>query len=331
MPFHVQALMAMDKRTMAPPIADTATPMRQHMTEYIRHLQDTIVAALEALDPSAPKFKQNTWTRDEGGGGRSCTLGRSGADSVLEKAAVNISMIHGTLAPPAIRQMSTEHANLPSDPSPDTVLPFFAGGISIIVHPRNPHAPAVHANYRYFEVASRSDPDALVDWWFGGVTDLTPAYLYDTDARHFHQTLKRVCDAHGEALYPAFKKSCDDYFFIPHRAEHRGVGGIRFDNLSAAPHALLDDATPRPCSAPAIFALVRALGDAFLPSYLPLVPLRSTTPYDASMRRWLLLRRGRSVEFTLVYERGTHRCCWRLRAHLWRLYLYHCVHVVMHV
>jgi len=280
--------------------------IRQQVVEYITQLQGTIITALQALDTRSPPFRRRSWERAEGGGGTSCTFGCAQDDSVLEKAAVNISMIHGMLAPPAIRQMSTEHASLPSDPPSDTKLPFFAGGISIILHPRNPNVPAVHANYRYFEVTSSLDSDEVISWWFGAVTDLTPAYLFEDDAQHFHYTLKEACDEHGAALYPAFKKSCDDYFYIPHRGEHRGLGGIRFDNLSNEPHPLLPDSgPPRPRTANEIFTFVRTLADTFLPSYIPIVNRRSPMPFDSRMRQWQLLQRGRSVEFTLVYERGT--------------------------
>ncbi|THH18323.1 hypothetical protein EW146_g2652 [Bondarzewia mesenterica] len=279
--------------------------MRQQVTGYITRLQDSIVAALEGIDDRAPPFRCQSWERAEGGGGRSCTFGCAQVDSVLEKAGVNISTIHGTLSPPAIRQMSTEHASLPSDPPNDSKLPFFAGGISIILHPRNPNAPSVHANYRYMEVTASPDSEEIVAWWFGGVTDLTPAYLFEEDAEHFHTVLKRACDAHGPALYHAFKKSCDDYFYIPHRGEHRGIGGIRFDNLSNEPHPLLLDGTSRPRTPAEIFAFVQTLGDAFLSSYLPILERRMEMPYDDRMRRWQLLRRGRGIEFTLVYERGT--------------------------
>ncbi|KAA1476927.1 coproporphyrinogen III oxidase [Dentipellis sp. KUC8613] len=279
-----------------------SSPMRQQVTEYITHIQERIVASLEGLDPSSDPFRRRSWSRHEGGGGVSCTFGRGKPDSVLEKAAVNISMIHGTLPAPAVRQMSSAHAALLTDPIDDSRLPFFAAGISIILHARNPNVPAVHANYRYFEATTGTN----LAWWFGGITDLTPSYLFGDDARHFHRTLKDVCDTHGPALYPVFKRCCDDYLYIPHRGEHRGLGGIRFDNFSDMPHPLLlDEDLQRPRTPAEIFAFIKDLADAFLPSYLPIVRLRSHLPYDDGMRRWLLLRRGRSVEFSLVYERGT--------------------------
>ncbi|KAI0365377.1 Coproporphyrinogen oxidase [Pilatotrama ljubarskyi] len=288
-------------------MADTA--MRERMTTYIESMQTTIVAALEAADPDAPAFKRRTWDRAAGGRGVSCTFSAPGTNSLLEKAGVNISMIHGQLPPAAIANMATEHAALGRS-APTGTLPFFAGGLSLVIHPRNPSVPTVHANYRYFEITEPSGEGEaqgkVVAWWFGGITDLTPNYLSEEDVVHFHATLKAACDAHGPELYPAFKKSCDDYFFIKHRDEHRGVGGIRFDDLCEEPHKLLADASaPRPRTPDEIFAFVKTCCDAFLPSYLPIVQRRRDAPVDERRRRWQLLRRGRYVEFNLVYDRGT--------------------------
>jgi coproporphyrinogen III oxidase len=174
----------------------------------------------------------------------------------------------------------------------------------------------VHANYRYFELLE-SEPDPhtglanIVAWWFGGGSDLTPSYLFDEDAVHFHQTLKNACDPHGGGLYPSFKAWCDEYFYIPHRHETRGIGGIFFDDLNDHAHKRLDDddididTTQRPKSPDEIFAFVKSLGDAFLPSYIPILQRRMFMPSDEHQRRWQLLRRGRYVEFNLVYDRGT--------------------------
>lgn len=288
--------------------------MRTLMTDYIESLQSNIVAALESLDPSAPPFSRREWDRAQGGRGVSCTFSApTHPTSVLEKAGVNISMIHGTLPPPAIKQMATEHASLAQRASTGEAgnLPFFAGGISLIIHPRNPSVPTVHANYRYFEITEATDAGdgaqpKVVAWWFGGITDLTPNYLFEEDVIHLHTVLKNACDAHGTQLYPAFKKSCDGYFFIKHRDEHRGVGGIRFDDLCDEPHTLLTDpSAPRPRNADEIFAFVKACGNAFLPSYLPIVARRRDLPSDEQKRRWQLIRRGRYIEFNLVYDRGT--------------------------
>ncbi|KAK7689424.1 hypothetical protein QCA50_007216 [Cerrena zonata] len=252
--------------------------------------------------------------------GVSCTFtAPDHPNSVLEKAAVNISIIHGILPPSAIKQMATEHASISrnlNDDSETGSLPFFAAGISLIIHPRNPSVPTVHANYRYFEITdSDSDTESqeAKAWWFGGITDLTPNYLFEDDVVHFHKTLKTACDAYGPRLYPVFKKSCDDYFFIKHRGEHRGVGGIRFDDLSDNPHPLLDsDLSAFPSTSPhrprtpdQIFTYIKTCATAFLPSYLPILSRRLSTPSDERKRRWQLIRRGRYIEFNLLYDRGT--------------------------
>ncbi|KAH9914891.1 Coproporphyrinogen oxidase [Epithele typhae] len=291
--------------------------MRQRVEEYISNLQDEIVAALEKVDPNAPAFKRDSWLRAQGGRGLSCVFavptppdGVAPQHTVLEKAGVNISVVHGTLPPPAIKQMRADHSSIPDI---QTSVPFFAAGISLVIHPRSPHAPTVHANYRYFEITKEptdaqreaGQPGDLVAWWFGGGADLTPSYLYEEDAVHFHKTLKAACDAHGADVFPTFKAWCDEYFFIPHRGESRGVGGIFFDDLCAEPHKRLADGAARPKTADEIFAFVRAAGDAFVPSFVPVLERRCRMPSTEHERRWQLLRRGRYVEFNLVYDRGT--------------------------
>lgn len=329
----------------------TPKPMRQQVEEYITDLQDRIVSSFEKLDPSAPSFKRDSWQRPQGGSGRSCVFVTPpsstsadasgiptspshasasgtidpGTHTVLEKAGVNISIVHGILPPPAIKQMRADHSSMPLPDRPDG-LPFFAGGISLVVHPRNPHAPTVHANYRYFEISEPPDAGSattattatttpkVLAWWFGGGADLTPSYLYEEDAVHFHKTLKSACDGHSEVFYPAFKEWCDRYFYIPHREESRGIGGIFFDDLNEGPHLKLPGeasllpssaSKPRPRTQLDIFAFVRSVGDAFVPSYLPILSKRYSIPYTPHERRWQLLRRGRYVEFNLVYDRGT--------------------------
>lgn len=323
--------------------------MRDRVTEYITELQDRIVSALEAADPSAPQFKRDSWVRAQGGTGRSCVFAvpppsddddgnekisslSTKQSTVLEKAGVNVSVVHGLLPPAAIKQMRADHSTIPFDPANPVSLPFFAAGISLVIHPRNPSAPTVHANYRYFEITDPADAGAPpagggsalasaegkkpLAWWFGGGSDLTPSYLFPEDASHFHQTLKDACDAHGgPILHKTFKKWCDEYFTIPHRGgESRGVGGIFFDDLSDGPHHRLDavDASgggeaenARPQTPDAIFAFIRSCGDAFLPSYIPILEKRKSAPSTARMRRWQLIRRGRYVEFNLVHDRGT--------------------------
>ncbi|KAJ7288221.1 coproporphyrinogen III oxidase [Mycena rebaudengoi] len=273
-------------------------PMRQQVEEYIRSLQDEIVFSLEALDPNAPPFKRDAWVRAQGGSGQSC-------------AGVNLSVVHGTLPPAAIKQMRADHTSLPLPENLQGGLPFLAEGISIVIHPRNPNAPTVHANYRYFEITEPPNPDSegaepkLLGWWFGGGCDLTPSYLFEEDAVHFHTTLKTICDAHGPGLFPAFKKWCDEYFYIPHRAEARGVGGIFFDDLHDGTHLRLADSDQRPKSPADIFSFVQKLGNAFLPSYMPILTRRHDMPSTPHQRRWQLVRRGRYVEFNLVHDRGT--------------------------
>ncbi|KAI0326459.1 coproporphyrinogen III oxidase [Cubamyces sp. BRFM 1775] len=284
--------------------------MRERMTAYIEGLQRDIVAALEAVDPNAPAFTRRPWDRAQGGRGVACTFtAPSHPTSVLEKAGVNISMIHGMLPPAAIKQMATEHASLASRADSTGSLPFFAAGLSIVLHPRNPSVPTVHANYRYFEITGATEgagAQEIVGWWFGGITDLTPNYFFEEDIAHFHRTLKTACDAHGPQLYPAFKANCDSHFWIAHRGERRGVGGIRFDDLCDEPHMLLTDPhARRPRTPDEIFAFVQSCADAFLPSYLPILERRRDAPTDERKRRWQLLRRGRYVEFNLVYDRGT--------------------------
>ncbi|TFK68752.1 coproporphyrinogen III oxidase [Pluteus cervinus] len=300
-----------------------AQPMRVQVEEYVNDLQDRIVNALEALDPNAPKFKRDSWIRSQGGSGRSCVFavppdqdhdGVLNHTTVLEKAGVNISTVHGVLPPPAIRQMRADHTSMPLPDRPEG-LPFFAGGISLVIHPRNPHAPTVHANYRYFEITEPVKPGEagegiepkVLAWWFGGGADLTPSYLYEEDAVHFHTTLKSACDLHGEKLYPVFKDWCDKYFYIPHRQESRGLGGIFFDDLNEGPHLKLPEADGlrRPRSQDEIFGFVKDVGNAFIPSYVPILGRRYATASTPEERRWQLIRRGRYVEFNLVYDRGT--------------------------
>jgi len=298
--------------------------MRQQVEEYISTLQEDIVSAFEKLDPNAPAFKRDSWVRAQGGRGVSCVFAvpypTSDAqtvphNTVLEKAGVNISIVHGVLPPPAVKQMRADHGSMQNL---EGSLPFFAAGLSLVIHPRNPHAPTVHANYRYFEVTEPVVGDSTVEqaqgkvvaWWFGGGSDLTPSYLYDEDARHFHGTLKAACDFHGAAVYPTFKKWCDEYFFIKHRGESRGIGGLFFDDVCDEEHKQFLEAggdadAQRPRTPETIFAMIKSLGDAFVPSYLPILERRMKMPADERARRWQLLRRGRYVEFNLVYDRGT--------------------------
>ncbi|KAG7092870.1 hypothetical protein E1B28_009182 [Marasmius oreades] len=295
-------------------------PMRQQMEDYIRYLQGHIVSSLENLDPNAPPFKRDSWFRPEGGLGQSCVFAvpppedgdqrQTSPETVLEKAGVNISIVHGTLPPPAVNQMRADHHSIPLPENPTGGLPFFAAGLSLVIHPSNPHAPTAHANYRYFEITqpaattTEKDSREVIAWWFGGGADLTPSYLYEDDTIHFHQTLKTACSQAGSpSLFPAFKKWCDQYFTITHRKETRGIGGIFFDDLNSGKHSRLPD--DRAKSPEEIFNLIKTLGDAFVPAYVPIVEKRAKIPYTPHQRRWQLIRRGRYVEFNLIYDRGT--------------------------
>jgi coproporphyrinogen III oxidase len=225
--------------------------MRLKMEDMIKEKQKEIVAVLEQVDGN--KFLVDTWKRAAGGGGISCVL-QDG--NVFEKAGVNISVVYGDLQPKQIQQMRAEHKSLGiADESKD----FFAAGLSMVLHPHNPNAPTVHLNYRYFEIINKDGtPDA---WWFGGGTDLTPSYLFDEDAIHFHKTLKRACDRHDPSYYKRFKEWCDRYFFNAHRNERRGIGGIFFDDLDEKdPEQLLTFVTD-------------CLG-SFIPAYLPIIQKR---------------------------------------------------------
>ncbi|KAK7037512.1 Coproporphyrinogen-III oxidase [Paramarasmius palmivorus] len=299
----------------------TQPPMRTQVESYIRNLQSQIVSSLESLDPSAPAFVRDSWIRPEGGSGQSCVFScppvpssqspTQETETILEKAGVNISIVHGSLPPAAVKQMRADHSTMPEISQGS--LPFFAAGISLVIHPRNPHAPTVHANYRYFELTEGEGEEKegkVLAWWFGGGADLTPSYLYDEDAIHFHTTLKDACTAGnvqgeaGNSLYNAIKKWCDEYFYIPHRKETRGVGGIFFDDLNEGKHARLPEEV-KLGTQDDIFKLIQSLGNAFVPSYIPILSRRARLPYTDHQRRWQLLRRGRYVEFNLVYDRGT--------------------------
>lgn len=240
--------------------------LRRRAVAWFRDLQDRICAALEEIDGKA-RFREDRWTREGGGGGITRIL-QDGA--VFEKGGVNTSEVYGSVPPALKEQLAGEGED------------FFAAGISLVLHPRNPHVPTVHANFRIMSRGERA--------WFGGGADLTPAYPREEDVVGFHGALKAVCDRHDPSYYPVFKKWCDDYFTLKHRGEMRGVGGIFFDDLAATEEN---------------FAFVRDAGEAFLPAYLPIVARRRDEPWTEEERRWQLIRRGRYVEFNLVYDRGT--------------------------
>ena len=242
--------------------------MREQAAKYFASLQDRICRALEEADGSA-HFREDEWSREGGGGGRPRIM-EDGA--VFEKAGVNFSAVEGELPEAFAARIELGEGRS-----------FFATGVSLVLHPHNPHVPTVHANFRYLEKGDAA--------WFGGGTDLTPYYPVRDDVMHFHQTLKDACDRHDPHYYPRFKKWCDDYFFIKHRQETRGVGGIFFDYLQGNLESL--------------FAFVQDVGESFLPAYLPILKERQDSLYTEREREFQLIRRGRYVEFNLVYDRGT--------------------------
>jgi coproporphyrinogen III oxidase len=256
------------------------TTTREAALALARRTQDEVCGAVEALERPGC-FRREAWTRAGGGGGDSRML-RGGRE--FDSAGVNVSVVHGVLP--------SELAELAGGDAVPGQRRFWATGVSIVLHPRNPMVPAMHANYRYFEL-SRPDSEDPVAWWFGGGTDLTPAYLFHDDVRHFHGVLRAACDRHDPTYYPRFKQRCDDYFLLPHRNERRGVGGIFFDRLNDRP--------PR-----ALIAFVTSCASAVVPAYFPIVQHRRELPYTRRHRTWQRVRRGRYVEFNLLYDRGTH-------------------------
>lgn len=262
-----------------------ASTIRQRMEQLIRTKQDEICRGLESLEPTA-RFHTDAWSRGEGLGGGQSNVIQDG--QTFEKGGVNISVVYGELPPGAVQRMRADHKNLAS--LENGSIKFYACGLSMVIHPKNPHAPTTHLNYRYFETWN---PDGTPQtWWFGGGCDLTPFYLYDEDAKHFHEQHKLALDKHDKLLYPKYKKWCDEYFYIKHRGETRGVGGIFFDDF--------DDRDPEE-----ILSIVSDCFDAFLPAYLPVVAKRKDLAFTPEEKKWQEIRRGRYVEFNLVYDRGT--------------------------
>lgn len=262
-------------------LQDSREDMRTKMELLVMKTQADFCKALESVESKDYSFKVDRWNRKEGGGGVTCIL-QDG--NVFEKAGVNVSVVTGTLPPSAVQQMRARGKKMQGD----KVL-FFAAGVSAVIHPRNPMVPTVHFNYRYFEIENQ---DGTKQWWFGGGTDLTPYYLNEDDVKHFHKTLKVTCDKHDPSYYTQFKKWCDNYFHIVHRDERRGIGGIFFDDLD----------TPTQNEA---FQFVSSCAEAVIPSYIPLVEKHKDDGYGYYERQWQLLRRGRYVEFNLIYDRGT--------------------------
>jgi coproporphyrinogen III oxidase len=250
-------------------------PDKTAVKAYLLDLQDRICNAL-AREDGAGHFVEDAWTRAEGGGGRTRVLHKG---AVIEKGGVNFSHVHGTQMPSSATAHRPELAG----------RAFEAMGVSLVIHPHNPYVPTSHANVRFF-IAEKEGADPV--WWFGGGYDLTPYYGNESDCVHWHQTAKEACAPFGEDIFQRFKQWCDDYFYIKHRDEARGVGGLFFDdfNEQGFEHS---------------FGLMRAVGDSFINAYLPIVARRKHTVYGERERQFQLYRRGRYVEFNLVYDRGT--------------------------
>lgn len=251
--------------------------MKDKFYNYIQQLQDTICSALEQADGKA-QFKQDIWKRPEGGGGRTRVIENG---NVFEKGGVNISAVHGKLPQTMQNYFGVQEAD------------FFACGLSLVLHPKNPFVPTVHANWRYFEMYDTSGN--VIQSWFGGGQDLTPYYLFEEDAKHFHQVCKDACDKHNPEFYPKYKKQCDEYFWNAHRGEARGVGGLFFDYLKPTDSQSSDD----------WYNFVTEIGNSFLNGYLPIVEKRKNLSYNQANRDWQEIRRGRYVEFNLIHDKGT--------------------------
>ena len=251
--------------------------MKNQFYNYIEHLQDQITSKLEEIDGKAT-FKEDLWQRKEGGGGRTRVIQNG---NVFEKGGVNISKVHGPL-PPAMQA----YFNVGE-------VDFFACGLSLVIHPKSPMVPTVHANWRYFEMYDKEGN--IVDQWFGGGQDLTPYYLFEEDAKHFHSVCKSACDKHDKSFYKDYKKRCDEYFYNSHRNEGRGIGGLFFDYCKANDSMDMQQ----------WYAFVTEVGDSFLEAYTPIVEKRKNLPYTDAQRDWQEIRRGRYVEFNLVHDKGT--------------------------
>lgn len=244
---------------------------KEQIIEYFKGLQDSICKSLEKADGEGI-FQEDLWERPGGGGGRSRVI----QGKVIEKGGVNFSAVHGAMPEKISQKLGLEAGE------------FLATGVSIVLHPHNPNVPIIHMNVRYFEMSNGT-------WWFGGGIDLTPHYIVEQEARYFHTRLKQVCDNHHSAYYPKFKKWADDYFYLKHRKETRGVGGIFFDRLSHQ-----DDFTKT-----ARFNFVKEVGEAFAPIYTQFMLSNKDLPFTEEQKKWQMLRRGRYVEFNLVWDKGT--------------------------
>lgn len=260
-----------------------STITKETITDFFRDLQDRICRSLEdadAINGQTPvRFREDAWERPGGGGGRSRTITNG---HIIEKGGVGFSAVYGEATEATLRSLNlTEKAD------------FYATGVSIVLHPRSPMVPIIHMNVRYFEMSTATS--VVSHSWFGGGIDLTPHYVVPADAQWFHEQLKTVCEHHPVADYPRFKTWADDYFYIPHRHETRGIGGIFFDYLKPRNDAHKAE----------LFAFVQDVGNAFAPIYTHFMRQNRALPYGDREKQWQLLRRGRYVEFNLVWDRGT--------------------------
>jgi coproporphyrinogen III oxidase len=255
------------------------SPFAEKVKSFFMNLQDNICSAIESADNKA-KFHEDAWERDGGGGGRTRVL-QDGA--IIDKGGVNWSAVYGELPDKIQKALGLESRF------------FFATGVSIVMHPINPNVPIIHMNIRYFETRKSKESEEIEDAWFGGGIDLTPHYIVDEDASWFHQQLKNVCDQQNPEYYMAHKKWADDYFFIKHRKETRGVGGIFFDRMKADQKTSLND----------LFEYIKGVGEAFTPIYTHLMAKNSGINFGKKELAWQKIRRGRYVEFNLVYDKGT--------------------------
>lgn len=256
---------------------------KETITEWLKTLQDSICNALEEADGGA-KFAEENWTREEGGGGRTRIIKEGG---VIEKGGVLFSAVSGKT--PSFLLKESDHSLSTSSPTGRIEEGhFFATGVSIVIHPKNPMVPIIHMNIRYFEM------DNGVKWLGGGI-DLTPHYIFEDDAKFFHTQLKTVCEKHNATYYSKFKKWADDYFFIAHRKETRGIGGIFFDRLNIDSDMSFEKN----------FAFWQDVGKTFAPTYVELINRNKNKTFTEKNKQWQLLRRGRYVEFNLVYDKGT--------------------------
>ncbi len=251
---------------------------KDEFIKFVSDVQEHICEKVEAIDGKA-KFQIDDWTRDGFGYGSTRVISDG---AVIEKGGVNFSVVGGELPKALQEKFEVDEAS------------FFASGISLVLHPQNPFAPTVHANYRYFELYDR-ESESLKDLWFGGGADMTPYYLFDEDAVHFHETHKDICDQFDESFYPKFKEECDNYFLNHHREESRGIGGIFFDYMRPTEEMSSDD----------LFEFAKTAGFGFTDAYLPILEKRKDMEFTEEQRYWQEIRRGRYVEFNLIHDRGT--------------------------